>query len=75
MKLDRNPKRVRGNRNVLCMHYDKCLWDAARQKWDFWDCGACCHQADRGGELVAQLATNDAFDTFPVPDHIYQQVS
>lgn len=38
---NQNPVCSKGQRNIYCPFYAKCLDHAVIQKWEFWSCGEC----------------------------------
>ena len=42
-----NPIYAKGNKNVFCPYYIKCLDRAVMKKWNYFSCGGCPHEAER----------------------------
>ena len=63
-----NPVYKKGKRNAFCPHYRRCLDNAVKKSWDYWDCSKCLHKQSRDPGLDAFSAVNDAVTFFHLPE-------
>ena len=47
MTEERNPLLRKGERNALCLFYSRCLDEAVKKSWAYWDCSECEYRLNR----------------------------
>ena len=50
-----NPLQRKGERNVFCPLYNRCLDHAIKEFWEYWDCGDCQNKLNQGGRPEMRL--------------------
>ena len=56
------PLQRRGERNVFCPFYDRCLNHAVKESWEYWDCSDCQHKLDQGARPEMRLIASDSIE-------------
>ena len=67
MKIDLNPVRVKGNKNVFCPYYRKCLDIASMDNWKHWSCKHCASRHDKKPLSNVVLRSQDTGPYYSVP--------
>jgi hypothetical protein len=61
------PAQRRGERNILCVHYNDCLDYVIRNAWESWDCGDCCHRHNQEARPEMRFVANEEVAYYDLP--------
>lgn len=67
-------KNKKGERNVFCSHYDRCLDYAVDRSWMDFDCSCCRNFLNKGARGSLIFTSNDATEVYSLPNRIDGEV-
>lgn len=70
--MERNcrPLQRKGDRNVLCAHYNECLDFVIKKAWESWDCGDCIHRFNQEARPEMRFMANEEVAYYDLPFEI-----
>ncbi len=69
-----NPMHKKGDRNIFCPHYCKCLDHAIHKSWEFWACAECQHKRDTQSFEDFSFTHSEQILYHSLPQEIYAKV-
>ena len=69
-----NPTYKKGERNIFCPHYCKCLDFAIYKSWEFWACFDCSQKTNQQPINEYPCTRNDSVLYHSLPQEIYAKV-